>query len=101
MSTYLVSPQANADIFDIWQYIAENSDIATADRVREKFYAAFETLSKTPGQGHGRSDLTSYPLLFFPVYSYLIVYRLKSSIEIVAVLHGRRDVERLLRQRLF
>jgi len=101
MSNYLLSPEADGDIFDIWQYIAEQADIGTADRVRSELYTAFEMLSRMPGQGHKRSDLTSLSLLFFSVYSYLIVYRLKSPIEIVAVLHGRRDVEQLLKQRSF
>jgi toxin ParE1/3/4 len=32
-------------------------------------------LGKNPGTGHWRKDLTSEALKFFPVYSYLIVYR--------------------------
>jgi len=37
---------------------------------------------------------------FFPVYSYLIVYRPATKpLQVVAVLHGRRDVEKILRQR--
>ena len=28
-----------------------------------------------PGQGHRRKDLTRRPVLFFPLYSYLIVYQ--------------------------
>jgi plasmid stabilization system protein ParE len=38
---------------------------------------------------------------FFSVYSYLIVYRPESSpLQVVAILHGHRDVERLLRDRI-
>ena len=47
--------------------------------------------------GHLREDLAREPLRFWPVYSYLIIYRPDSrSLEIVRVLHGARDVKNLL-----
>lgn len=39
-------------------------------------------------------------MLFFSVYQYMIVYRLTELVEIVAVLHGKRDVKRLLKTRM-
>ncbi|MBK5291956.1 MAG: hypothetical protein JJE04_09805 [Acidobacteriia bacterium] len=37
----------------------------------------------------------------FPVYSYVIVYRPETKpLQVVAILHGRRDAERLLNARL-
>jgi len=45
--------------------------------------------------------LTDEPVKFFPVYSYLIVYRPETNpLQVVAILHGRRDVEQLLKDRL-
>jgi plasmid stabilization system protein ParE len=38
-------------------------------------------------------------VLFFSVYQYMIVYRRTELVEIVAVLHGKRDVKRLLKTR--
>ncbi len=47
--------------------------------------------------GHLREDLAEEPLRFWPVYSYLIIYRPDSRpLEIVRVLHGARDVRNLL-----
>ena len=38
---------------------------------------------------------------FFPVYSYLIVYRPRTEpLQVAAILHGRRDVERILKGRI-
>ena len=38
---------------------------------------------------------------FFPVYSYLIVYLPESRpLQVVAIFHGNRAVERLLKERL-
>ena len=54
-----------------------------------------------PGIGHWRHDLTDEPVKFFSVYSYLIVYRPNTEpLQVIAILHGRRDIERLLRERL-
>jgi antitoxin ParD1/3/4/toxin ParE1/3/4 len=56
-----------------------------------------EFLGNEPGAGHVREDLTSRPLKFWPVYSYLIVYDPGARpIQIVRVLHGMRAVEEIL-----
>lgn len=39
-------------------------------------------------------------MFFFSVYRYMIVYRRTKTVEIVAVLHGKRDVKRLLKTRV-
>lgn len=39
MGEFLLSPAARLDLFDIWEYIAEN-DIEAADRVRDEIYEA-------------------------------------------------------------
>jgi plasmid stabilization system protein ParE len=58
-------------------------------------------LARSPGMGHRRQDLTSADVRFFPVYSYLIVYRPeRKPLQVVAILHGNRDVERILAKRL-
>ncbi len=57
-------------------------------------------LSENPGAGHWRKNLTDEAVKFFPVYSYLIVYRPETKpLQIVAIFHGRRDVERILKGR--
>jgi antitoxin ParD1/3/4/toxin ParE1/3/4 len=54
-------------------------------------------LAQTPGMGHLREDLADEPLRFWPVYSYLIIYRPETDpLEIVRVLHGARDVRAVL-----
>ena len=54
-----------------------------------------------PGTGHWRKDLTDEPVKFFSVYAYLIVYRPETEpMQVVAILHERRDVESLLKERL-
>jgi hypothetical protein len=53
-----------------------------------------------PGQGHQRKDLTQRPVLFFPLYSYLVVYQPNvEPIRIMAVLRGTRNVKRIRKHR--
>ena len=68
-----------------------------ANRIQSELVDAFESLADVPGKGHKRPDLTNKDLLFFSVYQYMIVYRQAAMVEIVAVLHGKRDVKRLLK----
>ena len=96
MSAYIIAPRALADLDDIWLYIAQDS-ISAADHVLDEIYAAIKKLAQMPGMGHTREDLTSRPLRFWPVYSYLIVYRVEADhIEIVRVLSGYRDIGTML-----
>lgn len=99
MRGYLVSPEANNDIFEIWSWIAKDS-IELAERVDAELHEVFEALARMPGQGHRREDLTPRPVLFFPLYSYLIVYQPDvDPIRIMAVLRGARNVEQVLKKR--
>jgi antitoxin ParD1/3/4/toxin ParE1/3/4 len=96
MSGFRLSPLAASDIEEIWEYIAaENPDAAT--RVRLALLEAFRLLSRTPGIGHRREDLTEFDVKFWPVFSYLIVYSPDTHpLEIVRVLHGARDIAPIL-----
>lgn len=72
-----------------------------ADRVESVIREKIVYIAGTTGGGHWRRDLTDEPVKFFPVYSYLIVYRPGTKpLQIIAILHGRRDLERLLKHRL-
>ena len=99
MKEYVLSCGAEFDLDEIWEYIAQDN-IEAADRWIGKLFDAFELLNRNPGAGHKRPDLTDYPVLFWPVGAYLILYRVKSErVEIIAVTQGARDVPRFLRQR--
>jgi plasmid stabilization system protein ParE len=97
---YLVAPEAEGDLRQIWRYLLGEAGLAIANRIQGELVDAFEGLADGPGKGHKRSDLTSRDVLFFSVYQYMIVYRRAASVEIVAVLHGKRDVKRLLKARM-
>ena len=98
MADFILAPAARADLHEIWDYYAsEIQDVDVADRIRDELFAAFDALAKTPGMGHYRSDLVAEPLRFWRVRDYLILYRSeKRPLEIVRVLHGKRDVQAIL-----
>ncbi|HYL76950.1 MAG TPA: type II toxin-antitoxin system RelE/ParE family toxin [Bryobacteraceae bacterium] len=98
MSGYIVSPKADEDILEIWKYLYERGGVEVANRIEAEIYGAFSTLAQNPRIGHKRSDLTSHPVLFFTVYSYMIVYRPFTPLEISRVLHGKRNLKRLLQE---
>jgi len=102
MSGYLFSPQAAGDVFEIWSYIARES-VDAANRVEAAIFDACDLLAKFPGSGHLRQDLTERPLRFWTLsrYSkYMVVYRPETvPLQIVAVLHGRRNLPRILKSR--
>lgn len=56
-----------------------------------------QLLADNPGIGHVRLDLTDADVRFWSVFKYLVIYRPETKpLEIVRVLHGRRDVKRWL-----
>jgi len=97
---YILAPEAARDLLQIWRYIRKQTSQATADRVEAVIRSKFLYLADFPGAGHWRRDLTSAEVRFFSVYSYLIVYRPEATpLEIVAILHGSRDLPPILRER--
>jgi len=66
------------------------------------FFKGFYKLADIPNVGHRRADLTSRQVLFYRIFSYLVIYEPGSQpLQILGVLHGKRNVSRILRQRLW
>ncbi|MEO8594692.1 MAG: type II toxin-antitoxin system RelE/ParE family toxin [Candidatus Solibacter sp.] len=100
MSPYVLGAEADSDLEEIWDYIAEDS-VRAADRWIERLFETFEALARAPGMGHRRPDLTPLPVLFWPVGRYLIIYRAThGTVEIVAVTQGARNIPVFLSRRL-
>jgi len=102
MSGYALTPLARADIFDIWSYIAEDSE-DVADRVEQAIYDACAFVAEAPMRGHSRPDLTTRSLRFWTLTrypNYTVVYRPETTpLQVVAVLQGKRNAQRILKQR--
>ena len=96
------TPQATEDLDAIWGFVAEDSRDA-ANRVEAEIVASCRRLAKYPLIGTNRQDITPLPLRFWTVSkfpNYVIVYRPETvPLQVVAVLHGKRDLKTALEGR--
>lgn len=85
-------PLAAADIFEIWDYIAEDS-LPAADRWIDKLDQQLELLATQPMMGRSREELAAR-VRSFPFGRYVIFYEpIGDGIDVVRVLHGARDID--------
>jgi toxin ParE1/3/4 len=96
MSDPRITEQAQADLDELWDYLAERNE-AAANRLlaeileRSRFHARF------PKTGRPRDDLTP-ALRSFVVRPYVIFFRaVDDTIEILRVLHGSRDIDSIIK----
>jgi plasmid stabilization system protein ParE len=96
MGRYVLTAAARADISEIADFIRQDSPEA-AKRVVKSLQEAMDKLARVPGMGHVREDLAPVSLRFWPVFSYLIIYRSEARpIQVLRILHGARDVQSIL-----
>jgi len=85
-------PLAEADILEIWDYIADDS-VAAADRWLDELDAKFNLLATQPMMGRVRDELEP-GMRSFPFGRYVIFYMpIDEGIDVVRVLHGARDID--------
>lgn len=98
MKRFVLTPLARADLEEIHDFILLDSPAAAA-RVRVELLTAIRRLTVHPHLGHLRQDLADEALRFWPVYSYLVIYRPETdSLQIVRILHASRDIRSLLEE---
>ena len=91
MTEYDFHPEAELDLDEIWEFIAQDN-LAAADRVTEDIVGDIEALVSAPHIGHRRPDLTSRPLRFWSARNYVIAYAPdEKPLWIVAIIHGSRS----------
>ena len=98
------TPQATEDLNAIWWFIAEDNREA-ADRVEMEIVATCRRLAKRPLMGTKRQAITHLQVRFWTVTrfpNYVVVYRPETvPLQVVAVLHGKRDLKKALECRSF
>jgi toxin ParE1/3/4 len=91
MTEYDFHPEAEIDLNEIWDYIADDN-VSAADRVIADIHIALEHLVPFPHSGYHRTDLTNRPLRFIRVRDYLIAYAPdEKPLWVIAVMHGHRS----------
>jgi toxin ParE1/3/4 len=91
MPTVTIRPRARIDIAEIWEYIAEDSEVQ-ADAFVDQFDGQFQLLALQPGIGRIRDELLA-GLRSLPFERYVIFYRaVERGVEIIRILHSARDI---------
>lgn len=98
MKPYIFSPRARRDFAEILDYFGEIDPDTALDFVT-RLQLMCDQLAEMPGMGRKRDDIAK-GLRSFPVEKCIIFYRLaKDDIEIVRVLHGSRNIEKIFSEK--
>lgn len=97
----VVSPRADSDVDNHFDYIAENN-LDAATRFYDSAYETFDALLLQPFVGKAkqfrRKELKNLRMWFVKDFNhYLIFYTVSDeAVEIIRVLHSSRDIEKAL-----
>jgi toxin ParE1/3/4 len=92
MSQIVLDQAAEADLIEIWQYIA-GDNLTAADRMLDRIWDGFRVIERFPLGGTARPELAPN-LRCFSVGSYVIYFRpVADGVQIAWVLLGARDVD--------
>jgi toxin ParE1/3/4 len=92
------SSAATQDVDDLWDYYAVNASLEIADRIVEEVEAAARRVALHPFHGRLRDEIVP-GLRSVRSPAYIVFYRLvPGGIEIVRVLHERRDLDAALQE---
>ncbi len=96
MTRYVLSPQAQADLDEIWDHSAAHWGDDQAEAYARQIQAAIEMIAKTSRRGRPCDDIR--PGYFkLAVGSHVLFYRqIGEIIDIVRILHQRMDFDRHL-----
>jgi toxin ParE1/3/4 len=84
-------PRASADLSEVWEFLAEESE-ERADSFIDRIDAKFRTLATQPLMGRARPELGAR-IRSLAVPPYVIFYEpLADGVLILRVLHGSRDI---------
>lgn len=97
MARVVFAPAAAADLTEISDYIAADNRPAALVLI-DRLERQAATLAAQPGIGRARPEL--WPdLRSFALGKYVLFYRpIEGGIEIVRVLHGMQDIERIFEE---
>jgi toxin ParE1/3/4 len=89
-----LSPRANLDLLEIWNYIADDSE-ANADGFIDKVYETIQMLGRQPGSGRRREELAPGIQTLRSAATLFSITSFIMRLKFVRVLHGARDVQNI------
>ena len=97
MSKFYLTRRANTELFAIEDYSIKQWGEKRAAQYMNDLYAAFKATSQNPEAGQIRFHI-SLPFLMTPAEQHFAIYKpFKKGIIIATVLHGRRNIETIIR----
>ena len=100
----ILTEDAERDLSDIFDYIADHDSLAAADHVPDSVEKSIDTLSSFPERGSFPKELLAlgirdYRQVFFGPYR--LIYRvIETRVYIYLIVDGRRDMQTILAHRL-
>ena len=92
MNRVTLRPEAESDILEVWDYIADDS-VSEADRWIERLNEKLALWASQPMMGRLREELARN-LRSMPFGRYVIFFvPLDDGLDVIRVLHGSRDVD--------
>lgn len=89
------SPDALADLAEIWDYYANTAGPQIANRMVREIEKSCRLLQQHPLAGRARDDVRT-GLRSIVANPYVLFYRIAGDVpEVVRVLHGRRDLDEI------
>jgi toxin ParE1/3/4 len=96
MMRYVLSPRAQSDLGEIWDYTVQNWSVEQAESYVRAIWSAIDRIADNPGRGRPCDDVR--PGYFkFASGSHILFYRqISGGIDVVRILHKRMDFDRHL-----
>ena len=100
----LIVEDAEADLLEIYRYVALNDSLEKADQLIDKLEQVIKALYRLPARGHVPPELagigvSDYREVHFKPYR--VIYRVQETrVFVYCVLDGRRNLQALLQARL-
>jgi toxin ParE1/3/4 len=99
-----ITKSAIEDLYQIYQYVADNDSVANADNLYEKLEARCFSLEKFPDRGNLLKEFQFLSITQFReihVKPYRIIYeKIDRAVHIHCILDGRRNLQESLLERL-
>jgi toxin ParE1/3/4 len=101
MNEPLLTDEAREDLAEIWSIIAEARDQRTADDVHRRILEACRLKAEFPETGRIRDDIAP-GVRSVVIRPYVAFFRPQGgTILVLRILHGRRDIDRIMEQEHF
>lgn len=98
MSGYVLTEEAERDLNEIWDYIADQS-IEQADAVAAEIRDALDLLASAPGIGRRRADVRDARYRFWRANRFIIAYFPDTRpLQMIRIVGGHRDFRTLFKK---